>query len=460
MPQNWIYKLNESNSRLHKEDVIKQCLEASKLGAVDAKQFLTLAWYAYNSFEVFNQKKIPTTIAITGESNDFDNFIYFIDKLKKRELTGNIALAELERTSLNYDSDLWNDLLRPTILKDLRIGATIKTFNKILKGTPYEIPVFDCQLATDSKKHQKKLVGRKILEPKLDGIRALAIVDRTLPEDTKVTIHSRNGKIFNNFPHIEAQLQTCIKLYQARAPWNENRIKQFVFDGEIVSENFQALMKQAQRKTDIDTTDSVFSIFDVIPIDNFNSGKWNMPQEKRSDEWLGAIRDRVNSTCPSIHILQGITVDLDTAEGHDIMRRFAEEQVKMGYEGIMIKDVKAPYKSKRGTAWMKWKPTITVDLKIVGFELGKAGGRNAHRLGALICEGVDGESNKFIHVNAGGGYTDQQRDEFWLARDDLLGHIVEIEADAITQNENETDVYSLRFPRFVTFRDIEAGEKI
>jgi len=370
MPQNWIHKLNESNSKLHKLDVIEQALEAANIGAEDAKQFLTLAWFAYNPFEVFNVKKIQHTNGITSEDNDISLFIQMLGDLKSRKVTGNKAAAYIERVSMNFNSDLWNSLLRPVILKDLRIGATIKSFNKVLKGTKYEIPVFDCQLAVDSKKHPKKLVGKKILEPKLDGVRALAIVDRSFPEQTKVTIYSRNGKPLNNFPHIEDQLRECLKVHEASAPWNENRMEQFVFDGEIVSENFQALMKQAQRKTDIDTSDSVFTIFDVIPLVNFNKGKWSMPQEKRSKDWLGTIKDRVNTNCPSLHIISGIDVDLDTAEGRDIMQRFGEDQVAMGYEGIMIKSVDAPYTCKRRTDWMKWKPTITVDLKIVGFELG------------------------------------------------------------------------------------------
>ena len=103
---------------------------------------------------------------------------------------------------------------------------------------------------------------------------------------------------------------------------------------------------------------------------------------------------------------------------------------------------------------MKWKPTITVDLNIVGTEEGT--GRNQGRLGALICEGVD--NGRSIRVNVGSGLRDSDRDEFWKHRGDLLARVVEVEADAVTQNQDGT--YSLRFPRFVRFRGFEAGEKI
>jgi ATP-dependent DNA ligase len=103
---------------------------------------------------------------------------------------------------------------------------------------------------------------------------------------------------------------------------------------------------------------------------------------------------------------------------------------------------------------MKWKPTISVDLEIVGFEEGT--GRNLNRLGAIICEGED--NDRRIRVNVGSGFSDALRDEYWASRDDLLGHLVEVQADAVTQNQDGT--YSLRFPRFLRFRDFEAGSKL
>ena len=153
-------------------------------------------------------------------------------------------------------------------------------------------------------------------------------------------------------------------------------------------------------------------------------------------------------------IVSGLEVDLDGAEGHDIMNRYAQDCVAEGYEGIMIKAVDAPYQCKRSDFWMKWKPTISVDLNIVGFEEGT--GRNEGRLGAIICEGDD--NGRSIRVNVGSGFSDGDRDEYWDARDDLLGHLVEVQADAVTQNQDGS--YSLRFPRFLRFRDFDVGSKL
>jgi len=66
--------------------------------------------------------------------------------------------------------------------------------------------------------------------------------------------------------------------------------------------------------------------------------------------------------------------------------------------------------------------------------------------------------SKDIKVNVGSGLTDDQRDSFWSDKDSLIGQVAEVRADAITQNQDGT--YSLRFPRFKTFRGFEIGEKI
>jgi DNA ligase-1 len=73
-----------------------------------------------------------------------------------------------------------------------------------------------------------------------------------------------------------------------------------------------------------------------------------------------------------------------------------------------------------------------------------------------VCEGVD--NGRTISVNVGSGLSDADRDEYWLARNQLLGDVVEVEADAVTQNQDGT--YSLRFPRFLRFRGFEPGEKL
>ena len=435
----WIRDLESSDSRLHKESVIEKALMAAKLGSSNAQCFLFNCYQAYNPYYVFGVKKVSETEGLEGKPNPWPKFWGMLEALRLRTLTGHNAKTAIEFMSEQFDSVEWNDLCRRVIIKDLRCGISEKTLNKVLGNTEWKIPVFTCQLATDSEKHTAKMTGRKRIEQKLDGVRVLAVVS-----SAGTNLYSRNGKPFENFPQIADAIDSIARKLSIQMP--------FVLDGEIIGESFQALMKQAQRKSDAKTDGMVYSVFDVIPLHDFERGYWNAQQYKRLN-LLEDNRARFDST-DCVRIMDGIEVDLDTAEGHDVMRRYATDAVEAGFEGIMIKDFDAPYECRRSTFWMKWKPTITVDLNIVGFEEGT--GRNAGRLGAIICEGVD--NDRRINVNVGSGLSDSNRDEYWSARDKLFGTVIEVEADAVTQNQDGT--YSLRFPRFVRFRGFEPGEKL
>lgn len=443
MAAGWIRDLESSDSRLHKEKVIEKALLAAKLGSTDAQVFLFNCYQAYNPFYTFNVKQVPETAGMINMPNPWPVFWAMLEDLRTRGITGGRARARIQEVSELFDSEEWNLMCRPVIIKDLRCGISEKTINKVVGKTEWKIPVFGVQLAQDSTDQPKKMKGIKRLEVKLDGVRVIAVV-----QGATCTLYSRNGKTFENFPQVSEAIEAARKAFQYGRGTGGN----FVLDGEIVGESFQALMKQAQRKSDAKTDGMVYHIFDIIPLDALKEGHWNVKQQARL-EWLESAAAVLNET-DCLRIMPGMNVDLDTAEGHDIMRRFADASVEQGYEGIMIKNLDAPYICKRSDSWMKWKPTITVDLTIVGFEEGT--GRNAGRLGAIIYEGVDNE--RTICVNVGTGYSDKDRDDFWARRDQLLGIIGEVQADAVTQNQDGS--YSLRFPRHVRFRGFEPGEKL
>lgn len=435
----WIHKLQESDSRLHKEDVLRQAYELAILGNEKADLFLSFVNYTYNPYVTFNLKQVPEIAEASGRDNPWKKFEEILLQLSNRDITGNMARDAVETLAQEFDSDEWNNFCRNVIRKDLRCGISDKTFNKVVKGSKHVIPVFGCQLATNCE-GRPEMSGIKRLEPKLDGVRVLM---RVVGSGSS-TCYSRNGKVFENFGTIQRQVE---KVYNKLVAAAGNRTLHYGFwlDGEVVGNTFQELMRQARRKENVDADDSVFNIFDIIPFDDFNRGHWNAQLHKRIDllEKLRPILD----DCPNVELLPHLKVDLDTAEGRNQFKRYANDMVNAGFEGIMIKDLNAPYECKRNTFWMKWKPTITVDLTVVDVEQGT--GRNSERLGALVCEGVD--DGKQIRVNVGSGFSDTDRDDYWTDRNSVIGRTAEILCDVITQNQDGT--YSLRFPRFVRFRD-------
>jgi DNA ligase-1 len=447
MSASWINKLNESDSRLHKEDVIKQALEASVLGSTNAQIFLGLTKACYNPYVTFGVRKVPDTVGIVDAENPWSEFNELLTSLSHRDLTGNAALDAINEMSERFDSNEWNTFCAPIIRRDLRAGISDKTINKICKKTDYEIPVFGCQLATNSE-GRPEMKGTKRLEPKLDGVRVLLFVIPGASEGISTVCYSRNGKVFDNFTHIEQQVSdNFVKIVRACNGTDQGRslIDGFVLDGEVIGNTFQELMRQARRKTDVQADDSVFNIFDIIPLSDFREGHWNAQLRKRI-ALLDAMRPVVD-TLPNVELLPHIMVDLDTAAGKDQLERYAKDNVIAGFEGIMIKELEAPYVCKRSTDWMKWKPIYDYDLTVVGVEEGT--GKNVGRLGALVCEGSD--DGKYITVNVGSGFSDADRDNYWTNSNTIIGQTAVVIADAITQNQDGS--YSLRFPRFKCFRD-------
>jgi DNA ligase-1 len=430
-----IQELESDNSRLFKEDVIKQTAEAGH------DIFFEGCKMAFDAMVTFGVKQVPTHGGPDGQGLPWEAFVELAENLRTRAITGNEARQAIELCLSAAKQDEWNFWYRRILIKDLRCGVSEKTVNNVVgkKFKQYAVPVFSCQLAHDSANHESKVSGRKLIEVKLDGVRVITVVY----PDGRVDQYSRNGKELVNFPHVKEQLAEIAGQFT----------EAIVLDGEIMSGSFQDLMKQIHRKSDAQAQDAVLNLFDALPLAQFEKGISPTTQTQRS-EWLNAWFSSNKDSLPNVTVVGQELVDLDSADGQKRYKEINAQAIEGGYEGIMLKDVDAPYEVKRSVAWLKLKPFIEVSLNVIGVEEGT--GRNEGRLGAIICEGDD--DGKFITVNVGSGFTDANRDDYWTAKNRLLGQVVEVRADAVTQNQDGS--YSLRFPRFLRFRGFEAGEKI
>jgi len=434
-PWSIITELEQDNSRLAKEAIISREAEAGN------DEFFDGCRLALDSLVTFNVKKILVKEQ-DGRGLSWPNFQKLATALSTRQVTGNDAISLINQYRLQATQEQWNNWYRRILIKDLRCGTSEKTINSVVKKLKldhYKIPVFTCQLAHDSANHEKKVAGNKIVEVKLDGVRVITIV---YPNGT-VNQYSRNGKELVNFEHIKKQIAKHARFFS----------EPMVLDGEVMSNSFQDLMKQVHRKTAVEATDAVLHLFDIITLKEFQRGHGDRPQTVRSDNllsWYGQWKDHM----PNVSVVGQIQIDLDSDDGREKFKDINQQAIDGGYEGIMIKDLDAVYECKRSHSWLKLKPFIEVTLEVVDVEEGT--GRNAGRLGALICKGED--DGLSINVNCGSGFTDSDRDSFWNTRTELLGRMVEVRADAVTKNQDET--YSLRFPRFKGFRGFEVGEKL
>lgn len=436
-PWDVIAEIEQDNSRTYKEAIVQR--EALKGNT----EFFAGCNLAFNAMVTFGVKQVPEKTDADGAGITWDSFSLAVTGLVNRTVTGNTARDMIHTMMKSATREQWNGWYRRILIKDMRAGFSESTINKVVTKANqdhYAIPVFSCQLAHDSANHENKVCGQKLIEVKLDGVRVISVVY----PDGRVNQYSRNGKELVNFPHVKDQLSILAQTLD----------RPMVFDGEIMSGTFQDLMKQIHRKHTTPANDAVLNLFDMLPLEAFERGEYNMSQTDRSAQLRKVVQGEalLVLATPNITMVEQELVDLDTAEGYARYKEINAMAVSGGYEGIMLKDPDAPYQCKRTTAWLKLKPFIEVSLAVIGLEEGT--GKNAGKLGAFICEGTD--DGKLIRVNVGSGFSDTQREDYFT--DEVIGEIVEVRADAVTRNQDGS--YSLRFPRFRHFRGFEPGEKL
>jgi len=426
-PWKVIQELEADNSRLKKESIVKRESDAENI------RFFNGIGAALDGFRTFGVQKVPVSkkdgTGIT--QTEFDDVVR---QLEDRTLTGNAMKDVIQELCDRSKMEQWNDWYRRILIKDLRCGMTHKTVNKF---STMKVPVFDCMLATDSAKHEKKMVGEMIIEPKLDGVRVIVICD---VDKDEVKLFSRNGKELSNFPEINKQFDDAL----------DQMSESMVFDGEVMSDDFQTLMREIHRKGGAKTQDAKLNLFDCMPLEDFMAGGCNgdiMTRKTMLEKFEFG---------PNINLVEYVKMNLSEPDGQKQFADYNKLCIDRGFEGIMVKPITGIYECRRSALWLKVKPFIEVSLTVVDVEEGT--GRNVGKLGALIVEGKD--DDKFIKTNVGSGLTDADRESFWNAKDKLIGQIVEVRADAITQNQDTKDTWSLRFPRFLRFRGFNIGEKL
>lgn len=440
-PEQVVAELEATGSRKGKEAIVAR--EARATNDVLFEGFR----YAFDPMITFGVAKVPAHDGKSNKQLSWPDFKHGLEQLRD-SVTGHAARDLILDLMHNSNPKQWDGWYRRILLKDMKAGFTQNTINRVVYGDwvkkkwvagiapKYRIVVFECQLATDSADCQKYMRGKKQIDTKMDGNRCLTVI---WPAEKRVTQFSRTGKEMVNFPTIVKQLEKVVDTFDEPT----------VIDAEIMSASFQDLMRQVHRKSNVQTNDANLMTFDIVPLDKFLEGLDPTPQHKRAarlEKWY----NKYSAKLPNVRFLENETIDLDTKEGWARLEELRIIAGEAGAEGIMVKDVNAGYECKRGKNWLKIKPNITVDLKIIGAALGEKGTKNEHRLGALMCEGKD--KGKHILVSVGGGFSDAQREDFWKKRNQLMGQTVEVCADAITKSDDKA-TYSLRFPRFERFRD-------
>ncbi len=150
-------------------------------------------------------------------------------------------------------------------------------------------------------------------------------------------------------------------------------------------------------------------------------------------------------------------------EDPQVAQRFFEDQIAAGHEGVVIKDLAAPYAAgRRGGSWVKVKPRHTLDLVVLAVERGS--GRRRGTLSNIHLGARDGDAFVMLGKTFKGMTDDMlawQTTRFAeLATDDngwvvtvRPEQVVEIAFDGLQRSSRYPGGLALRFARVLRYRD-------
>lgn len=353
--------------------------------------------YALDPYKKFYLRKIPRHKTALKSTVGFENMIDCLDDLSKRRVTGNDAI-EMVTDLLCKLNAIDGDTFQRMLTKDLRCGTSVATVNKAF---PDLVPTFDLQLAAQW--DEKKATWPRISEPKIDGMRAVAFVEGSNPED--VVFLTRSGKPIET---MTLHAEQIVEKFPVGT----------ILDGEakLRIKGHEDSMSAIKRKTARGDDDIVFYVFDCLSMAEFADQLCPLDLISRRERFVPILQNKNGEpTCSNIEVLPNETV----MSVEEAIESFGRRRLE-GHEGLILKEPKGKYDFKRSRTWMKMKPSETMDVEITGYEEGKKG-KTIGKLGAFLFE-YNGET-----CRAGGGYTDKQRKEFWDNRDKMVGDLMEVE---------------------------------
>lgn len=185
--------------------------------------------------------------------------------------------------------------------------------------------------------HEEKISYPCLVQPKLDGIRCIAIV-----EDGKCQLFSRTRKPITGMPHIQRELEE--RFPQGR----------YVFDGELYNHEFKANFEQIvslvrQEEAAENHADVQYHVYDMVLPQNYVLRM--------------ATLDSLFGIHPSTQIIVVKTLWADTRE--DLMHAYSQF-VEEGYEGAIVRNSVGTYENRRSYNLQKVKQFQDLDYPIVG----------------------------------------------------------------------------------------------
>jgi DNA ligase 1 len=281
-------------------------------------------------------------------------------------------------------------------------------------------------------------LGRAFVEWKLDGVRI-----QVHREGTRVAVFTRNLRdVTSGVPDVVA----AVLRYPATS---------FILDGEALlfgpsgPEQFQDSMSRFGAEASDQAAPLRSFYFDCLHLDGVDLIDLSLVERRAA--LAGAV--------PGESLVGSVLTD-----DADVADRFFDDAVAAGYEGVVVKDPDQPYEAgRRGSGWLKVKPTHTLDLVVLAAEWGS--GRREGWLSNLHLGAADGEGGHVMLGKTFKGLTDEmlawQTERFLEIEDHRSRNTVflkpeivyEIAFDGVQRSTRYPGGVALRFARVKRYRE-------
>ncbi len=325
-------------------------------------------------------------------------------------------------------------------------------------GKPYHVLLAEKSPSLDD---ALEAFEKPALEYKYDGARI--IIHK---KGNDIWLYTRRlENVTKQFPELIGYVKECVKA------------KSCVIEGEMLGFDsktgkpmpFQFLSQRIKRKYEIEKVVKEIPIqvnlFDIVYLNG--DVLFDKSLESRRKVLEGIIKPKPGKFQLAEQL---VTKDLKKA------KKFYEEALKAGQEGLIIKNLDAKYQPGRRVGyWLKVKPTMeNLDLVIIGAQWGT--GKRAGWMGSLVLGCKKGD--KFLECGMIGTGIKEKEDKEGVTFTQLTkllkpyiesekGRdlrikpkiVVEVAYEEIQKSPNYTSGYALRFPRVVRIRfDREAND--
>jgi hypothetical protein len=346
-----------------------------------------------------------------------------VNSFVTREYTGNTAIDILEDLlySLNAEDRI---ILSRIIGRDLKINMGRSNINKVFKDLIVKPVYMRCGIY-NSKTSSKINIDGAYLQLKADGTYREFTVDQGV-----VTCISRSGEEY-----------TYPVLFEGLSKFPDGK-----YIGELTVSG-----------TNDRATGNGLINSDNPPHDLINLDLWDYITPEEYQNAANKVKnttkysDRFNTLVKTIESAQNLK-NINIIETH-IVKSIPEalaivgEWMRNGLEGGILKDKDNIFRDGTSPQQLKLKLEIDADVRITGFTEGTKGTSREFTFGAITFENDEGTIK-----GQTSGFTDAQLKDFNSRREELIGKIMSVQFNDITQARTN-DFYALSHPRFIELRD-------